>query len=146
MISEDRKFGLGVLLCIFNKDFSKILLLKRNKEKRMKNKADWGMVGGKMNPGEKIVQACIREAQEEIGLNFSENNLKLIEIKETPFLTDIFHAVHFVYATVLEENAKICINEESEEYKWFSLENIPEKTLDTKEDIIRLSQLAKDKF
>src|SRR3989344_8844151 len=118
---ENRKFGLGVIMCVFNRDFSKIFLLKRNEEKRNKNKADWGNVGGRVELGEKLIDACIREAKEEIGVNLNPEKLKLIEIKETPYLTDVFHAIHFVYATTLDENEEITLNEESDECKWFKL-------------------------
>jgi ADP-ribose pyrophosphatase YjhB (NUDIX family) len=142
---KDRKFGLGVLICIFNKDFSKILLVKRNQEKRNKNK-DWGFVGGRVELGEKLVDACIRESREEIGIRFSPENLKLIEIKETPYLTQMFHAIHFIYATVLDENEKITLNEESDEYKWFKLKKLPQQTIDSKEHIIELSNIARKKL
>ena len=63
---ENRKFGLGVIVCIFNRDFSKMLLLKRNKEKRKLNKADWGNAGGRVELGERLVNACVRETKKKI--------------------------------------------------------------------------------
>lgn len=141
----ERKFGLGVLICVFNKDFSKILLLKRNEEKRKKNNADWGCVGGRVELGEKLIDACVREAREEIGVNLQSSELKLIDIKESPFLSEVFHAVHFVYATILDEKVKIILNNESDEYNWFSLNNLPERTLDSKEELNRLASIAKSK-
>jgi ADP-ribose pyrophosphatase YjhB (NUDIX family) len=141
---KERKFGLGVLICIFNKDFSKILLIKRNQEKRSKNK-DWGFVGGRVELGEKLADACIRESREEIGANLNPEALELIEIRETPYLTEIFHAIHFIYAAVLDENEKITLNEESDEYKWFKLKEVPENTIDSKERIIELSNMARKK-
>lgn len=143
---EARKFGLGVVVCIFNRDFTKLLLIKRNEEKRKRNKADWGNVGGRVELGEKLIDACLREAKEEIGVTLDPEKLKLIEIKETPYLTDIFHALHFVYATVLDEKEKITINDESEGYWWFDIDNLPEKTLDSKKDLINISHTAKNAF
>jgi len=140
---EERKFGLGVLICIFNRDFSKILLLKRNEEKRKRNNADWGYVGGRVEFGERLINACIRETKEETGIDLNSKNLKLIEVKETPNLTNISHAIHFVYATILDENKKIIINNESDDYKWFKLTELPSKTLDTKEETLGLSIKAK---
>src|SRR3989338_1789574 len=147
---ENRKFGLGVIVCLFNRNFSKILLLKRNEEKRNRNKADWGNVGGRVELGEKLVDACLREAKEEIGVNLNPEKLKLIEVKETPYLTDIFHAIHFIYAGILDENEKIILNfngePESDEYKLFNLKKLPDKTIDPKDDLIKLSIAAKKKF
>ena len=141
-MKTERKFGLGVIICVFNKDFSKILLLKRNMEKRKNGGADWGNVGGRVELGELLVDACEREAKEETGINLNPKKLKLIEVKETPYLTDIFHAIHFVYATILDEQEKITLNDESEEYKWFDLNHLPESMLDSKEHILELSTLA----
>ncbi|MBI2630205.1 NUDIX hydrolase [Candidatus Pacearchaeota archaeon] len=140
---EERKFGLGAIVCIFNRDFSKILLLKRNEEKRNRNKADWGNVGGKVELGEKLIDACLREVKEEIGVTLNSKKLKLIEIKENPYISEVFHAIHFVYAAILNEKEKIILNEESDDYKWFDLSSLPDKMLDSKEEIIKLSVLAK---
>ena len=65
----ERKFGIGVIVCIFNRDFSKIFLLKRNKAKRDLNKADWGNPGGRVEWGEKLAEACVREVKEECGVD-----------------------------------------------------------------------------
>jgi len=146
----DRKFGLGVIICVFNRNFSKILLLKRNEEKRKKSGADWGNVGGRVEIGELLVDACLREAREEIGVNLNPEKLKLVEIKETPQMSEVFHAIHFVYATILDENEKIILNfdcdNESEDYQWFDLKNLPDKTLDPKEYLIKLSTIARREF
>lgn len=141
----ERKFGLGVFVCIFNKDFSKILLIKRNEEKRKKFGADWGNIGGKLDFGESLIDACIRETKEEIGVTLDSKKVELIEVKEKPFATEIYHTINFAYATILDEKEKITINEESDEYKWFELTNLPEKMLDKKEDIIEIAKKAKKK-
>jgi len=149
---ENKRFGLGVIVCVFNKDFSRILLLKRNKEKRNINKADWGNVGGRVEWGEKLDEACIREAKEEIGINLNIKRLKIIEIKETtqnPIAPEV-HFLHFVYATTIDENEKLTLNfncnGESDCYEWFDLNELPDKTLDSKEHLIQLSITAKKEF
>ena len=146
----ERKFGFGVIVFIFNRDFSKIFLLKRNEEKRNRNKADWGNVGGRVELGEKLINACLREAKEEIGIDLNPEEIELIEVKETPYLTDIFHAIHLVYATIINEDERIILNfngnHESDEYKWFNLKELPDKTLDKKEDIIEIANKAKKEF
>lgn len=86
----DRRFGLGVFICVFNRDFSKILLLKRNEEKRKKWGADWGNIGGKIELGETSLKACLREVKEEAGLDLDSQFLKLLFVKESPdFLEEI---------------------------------------------------------
>lgn len=145
---ENNKFGLGVIVCIFNRDFSKIFLLKRNKAKRDLNKADWGNPGGRVEWGEKLAEACAREVKEESGIDLDPKQLKLLEIKEiteNPIAPTV-HFLQFVYATKVEKMDEVVLNEESEDYGWFNLKELPDKTLDKKEDLIKLSIDAKKRF
>ncbi|MBU2522994.1 MAG: NUDIX hydrolase [Nanoarchaeota archaeon] len=143
---ENKRFGLGVFVCVFNRDFSKIMLILRNEEKRKKWNADWGNVGGKIEFREKSIDACIREAKEEMGVELKAENLRIIEVKETPYFHEIVHGIHFIYATTLDEDEKITINEEAEGYKWFDLNNLPDRMIDKKEDILRIARKAKEIF
>ncbi len=141
-MSEENKFGLGVFVCFFNKDYSKILLLFRNAEKRARWKADWGNVGGMVEFGETSMQAGIREISEEIGLNLKTSDLKLIFIKETLNFMPNLQAVHFVYTTNIDENQALKLNNETERYEWFDVAKLPDRMLDSKEDIIKWRDLA----
>ena len=145
---ENKRFGLGVIVCIFNRDFSKIFLLKRNKAKRDLNKADWGNPGGRVEWGEKLAEACVREVKEESGIDLDPKQLKLLNIKEiteNPIAPTV-HFLQFIYVAKIDPIEKIILNEESEEYGWFNLKELPDKTLDPKEDLIKLSIVAKKKF
>src|SRR3989338_5680485 len=133
---ENNKFGLGVIVCIFNRDFSKIFLLKRNKAKRDLNKADWGNPGGRVEWGEKLAEACVREVKEESGIDLDPKQLKLLNIKEiteNPIAPTV-HFLQFIYVAKIDPIEKIILNE------------LPDKTLDPKEDLIKLSIVAKKKF
>jgi len=124
--------GLGVFIVIFNKDFSKILLLKRNEEKRIRWNADWGNIGGRIESREHSLDAGIREAREEVGLELDKDKVKLIEVIEHPNFTETHHGIHFAYATSIDESAPIKINKESDEYGWFNVDNLPDRMLDEK--------------
>ena len=144
----ERKFGLGVIIYVFNKDFSKILLLKRNKAKRDLNKADWGNLGGRVEWGEKLAEACVREVKEESGIDLDPKQLKLLNIKEiteNPIAPTI-HFLQFIYATKIDQIEEITLDEESEEYGWFNLKELPDKTLDKKEEIIEIANKSKRLF
>lgn len=143
---KNKQFSLGTFVCIFNADLSKILLLRRNQEKRKKSGAAWGNVGGRVEFGEKTINACIREIREEIGIRLNPEKIKLADIKESPHFSESFHAIHFVYVAMLDENEKIILNDESEQYKWFELKELPDKTFDSKEYLVRLSTIAKRKL
>ncbi len=135
--------GLGVSIIIFNRDFSKLLLFKRNEEKRKRWNADWGNVGGRIESREHSLDAGIREAKEEAGLALDKNKVKLIEIREMPNFTKTHHGIHFAYATIIDENAPIKINEESEEFRWFEVNNLPDSMLDPHEFLLKVREEAK---
>lgn len=145
---SENRFGMGTFVCVFNKDYTKIMLLYRNAEKRARWGADWGNVGGVVEFGETSMQAAIREAFEETGLKLKPENLKLIAIKETLNFMPHLQAIHIVYSTAINENAPIELNahskkRESESYKWFDVDELPERTLDPKEDIVKWRNIAK---
>lgn len=143
---EKKRFGVGIFVVLFNKEFSKILLVKRNEEKRKKWGADWGNVGGKLEFGEYSADACVREAAEEIGIKLDPKKIKLMEVKERPNFYEDVHGFHFAYAGFLDETAKIKINDEADEYKWFNLNDLPESMLDPKEELIAFAEKAKKLF
>jgi ADP-ribose pyrophosphatase YjhB (NUDIX family) len=66
--SADRRDPLrpviGVGVVIWRGD--KVLLIKRRNAPR---KGEWGLPGGKQNSGETVIEAAVREALEETGLN-----------------------------------------------------------------------------
>lgn len=101
-----------------------------------------------MEWGEKLVDACVREVKEESGIDLDPKQIKLLNIKEITKnpIAPIVHFLQFIYATKIEKIEKIILNEESEEYGWFKLEELPDKTLDSKEELIKLSIAAKKKF
>jgi len=65
---DEKRFGLGMVLYVFNQDLSRVLLLKLNEHKRVMFGADWGNVGGKINIGETSLENCIREYKDVIGM------------------------------------------------------------------------------
>jgi ADP-ribose pyrophosphatase YjhB (NUDIX family) len=138
---DEKRFGLGVVLYVFNQDLSKVLLLKLDEHKRAKFGADWGNVGGKINIGETSLENCIRESMEEIGVRFEPKDLRLLYVREIPNFFNKIHAVQFVYGTALNEQTHIVLGREPESYRWFDLFNLPNRTLDTKEDFYNARKL-----
>lgn len=140
---KEDNFSLSVFIYIFNKNLNKILLIKRNKEKRKKWGFDWGTIGGKIEHGELSIEAGIREAIEEIGIKLKPEQFKFLFFEERP--SKIYTpAVHFFYYLILDEKTKIIVNQESDEYCWFNLSNLPEKMVDSKEHILKILNLAKN--
>ncbi len=148
---EKGTFGLGAFVCVFNKEYNKVLLLYRNAEKRARNGADWGNVGGVVEFGETSIQGAIREVYEEIGLSLLPKDLKLISIKETLNFMPHLQAVHFVYSVAISESTEIvlnahCVTQELESYKWFDMDDLPDKMIDSKDEMMRWRDLAKSGY
>ncbi len=80
------------------------------------------------------MENCIRESGEEIGVRFEPRDLRLLYVKEIPNFFNKVHAVQFVYGTSLDEQTPIILGKELESYRWIDLSNLPDRTLDTKED------------
>jgi len=130
----------STFIFVFNKDFSKILLIKRNEAKRIRWGFEWGIIGGKFEEGENEIQAGIREAKEEIGINLKPKQLKVVFIKPIKDIT------HYFFAININENSKIKINNEADEYKWFSLHKLPKSMTDRPEDVIKAARIMSERY
>ena len=146
MVTKIIKFGFATFVYLFNKDFSKILLIKRNREKREKYGRDWGNIGGKIELGEFSIQACLREAREEAGLKLEQKKIKLVDVMEIIHEETGEYAIHFRYCAILDENISLVLNDESEEYRWFNINDLPNNMFESKEEISNMVSIAKRLF
>lgn len=83
----------------------------------------WNGFGGKVNPGEKIVTAAVREVEEECGLVVEEKDMEQIAVIYFEFVGDpVILEVHVFQTTKFSGEVK-----ESEEMlpKWYSRDNVP---------------------
>lgn len=106
----------GILL-----DKGKVLLLKRAKSPFF---GLWTLSGGHVEYGETVEKAIKREVKEELGISVKIK--KLFGVYSDPKRDPRYHTVSIVY--LLEKiKGKIRINEESLEFKYFPLKNLPKK-------------------
>lgn len=109
----------------------KVLLGKRHDDSdkadsELHGEGTWTMPGGKLNFGESFEQAAVREVLEETGLKISHDKLKFISLAN-----DRVSDAHFVTIGFLceefEGEPKVMEPDEITEWKWFDLNNLPEK-------------------
>lgn len=117
---NDIKLQVGVKIFLKNK-YSRYLIVKRNPEKYKKVSGEWDIVGGRINPGSKLIQNLKREVFEETKLEISSEP-KLI------FAQDIIpneekHIVRLSYVGETEGEPVLDM-EENTEYKWMTLEEM----------------------
>ena len=108
--------GCGAL--IYSRDTHRYLFLLRT-QKRHKN--SWGLVGGGVETGESVVEALLREIQEEIGNNFTNN--KIIPLEQ--FTSDDNGFVYHTFLIPVDKEFIPVLNHEHKGYCWVPLDNYP---------------------
>ncbi len=124
---KDKIFGVGVGVMIV-KD-QKVLLGLRNEDPEkvssvLHGEGTWTMPGGKLDFGERLISAAIRETKEEIGTKLKSEDLKIISVTD-----EIQTNVHFTTIGFLCDSVKIepktMEPEEITRWEWFDFDNIP---------------------
>lgn len=100
----------------------KFVLLQRNPNKRQPNK--WGVVAGRMEPGENEVDAICRELSEEIGFQANKESLKHREVLyvENDDPHDPFNIVYHVFEMSVPEDTQVQLSSEHVDYRWVTPE------------------------
>lgn len=116
LMADRHTEGVGAL--IYAKSTNRYLFLLRNKAKQP---GHWGIAGGKIDPGETVIQALVREIQEEIGRDF--NNKKFIPLET--FTADNQKFVYYTFLVSVEHEFIPTLNDEHRGYCWVELNDYP---------------------
>lgn len=121
------KVGVGAMIL---KD-GKVLLGKRNDDAKkassdLHGEGTWTMPGGKLDFQETLLEGVCREIFEEIGVKINADKLKVISVAD-----EIVPDNHYVTIGFLCEDfngeARLMEPEEITEWKWYNLNELPEK-------------------
>jgi len=91
---------------------NQLLIVKSNKHE------EYLPVGGKIEQGESLEEALIREVQEEIGITFSSSEL-ILETPEEPALGKPGYTVK-AFCFLINSDQEVSINNEIREFYWIS--------------------------
>lgn len=108
--------GVGAL--IFSKSTNRYLFLLRNKQRQQNY---WGIAGGRIDAGETVIQALVREIQEEIGQNYTDKKFIPLET----FTSDNEKFVYYTFLATVEEEFIPVLNKEHRGYCWVELKDHP---------------------
>jgi len=142
---ENRKMGIGFGIMMFKNN--QVLLGQRHDDPEkasslLHGQGTWTMPGGKLDFGEDLKQAAIREVLEETGIEIKKENLKLISLTN-----DVVSDAHFVTVGFLcqefEGEAKVMEPDEITKWQWFDLNDLPQPMYFPSEKIIK-NYLAKE--
>ena len=108
------------------RDEGKVLLMKR--QNTGFRDGYWSVPAGHVDQGEDLKTATVRETKEEIGVELSKENL----VPHSVIHRDSDESVYFDVFFISEEwkgEIKNMEPEKCEQLEWFSIDNLPEKTI-----------------
>ncbi len=115
---KTKKF-IPVVMLLFYRE-NRYLLTRRVDERKKFSKV-WQIPGGGWEPGESMEEALEREIKEELG----------IKVKNYKFLPKIYeekreniHLIFFIFYAPFPDGQKIVLNEEADQYGWFTKKEI----------------------
>ena len=114
----------GTIVYVFDED-GRVLLFKRKKPPFA---GYWEAPGGKINFGERLVDAAVRELREETGIDADKSMLRFVEIMEHIIMPE-YHRILAVYAVQVPNSVEIRATEH-DDYRWFSMNALPDKLLE----------------
>lgn len=109
----------GVKILLRNSE-GKFLLVRRNPEKYPEVGAKWDLVGGRIKPGNSLIDNLRREIKEEMGLDY-QGVPRLVAAQDILKSADR-HIVRLTY--VGEIDVEPVIDEDHLEARWFRVEEI----------------------
>jgi 8-oxo-dGTP diphosphatase len=110
----------------------KLLLGKRKNAYGM---GSWGLPGGHLEFGEKLVDAAKRELEEETGVR--EENLTLVSVVDDP--REDQHYLHIVFRTNnFAGQVRLMEPEKCEEWRFFNVNKLPENIFIGHEKILEM--------
>lgn len=128
---QDFKKKFDVVSC-FMQCQGKILLLHRQDTRPQGN--TWGVPAGKVETGEDLADALVREIGEEIGFGASKENL--VYFKEYLIRYPTFDFVYHVFTLDLVEMPELSLNrEEHKDLRWLTPEEALKLNLIEDEDV-----------
>ncbi len=119
-VKHREEFKLTPIVYILLRQDNAVLLLRRISTGR------YSLPAGHLDAGEKLPQAAIREAHEEVGVKIKPEDLEYVHLGHYKD-NDGQRAAFFFQTTTWEGKPRAMEPEQHNEARWFSNDNLPEK-------------------
>jgi len=133
--SEERPPLVAVDIAIFNGK-GEVLLGKRRGETAASGQ--WNFPGGHVRMGEKLEEAAKREIKEELGdqikIEVSKKVIGVVQNNLSPHY--IPHVIIILEACYLDGEPELIEQDRCEEWRWFSINQLPESTFAEVEQVL----------
>jgi len=97
------------------------------KRKNVYGAGTWGLPGGHIEFMERSEDAIMRELLEELGVTIRPEHLALLAVTDDPRPEIQAHHLHLTFQVDIGEQApSLCEPHACEEWRWFTLDNLPE--------------------
>lgn len=104
-----------------------VLLIKRLNEPF---KSQWAFPGGFVDDDEFVIKACQRELKEETGLDLQIEKFNFLNYYDSPNRDPRSRTITFAFVAEVNKRVGVKGNDDADEAKWFSLEDLPELAFD----------------
>ncbi len=137
---EDKYPRVGIGVMIQNEKGEALLGLRQGSH----GAGEWCFPGGHLEWGETVFETAKREVKEETGLDVSRFELISVFDEMRYIRTDNKHYLNIgVKAEYQGGEPKLMEPDKCKEWRWFGLDNLPEKMLESTENIIKNYQAGK---
>jgi len=120
---------------------AQILLIKRGREGEPYYNC-WALPGGFMDPGERLVDALVRELQEEVGLQIPTKELTLVDVFDAPDRDPRGRVISTAFAAFVSPDVQPKAADDAKECRWFAVDELPDLAFDHHESIISAMEKA----
>ena len=115
---------IGVKVLIQNKEGAFLFLRRSDLMSTDSQKQSWDIPGGRINPGEPLINALLRELKEETGFSLTlKSDPHLITAQDIIVPTKDLHVVRLTYI-VRENIPMITLSSEHDSYRWLTLDKV----------------------
>jgi 8-oxo-dGTP pyrophosphatase MutT (NUDIX family) len=117
-LTKEKQIVQAVGALVYSKKTKRYLFLLRNSHKYS---GSWGLVGGKVEAGERITEALYRESMEELSYDLTQNKIIPIET----FTSDGHKFIYYTFLVSVDDEFVPILNHEHRGFCWVGLADYP---------------------